>query len=220
MMGWSGGKDSVYAYYEILNNPQYLGFTVTCAITTMTDGYNRISGHGVRHEVLKRQMELLGLPLHTSYIPKQSTMEEYETSMEKVLNEQREKNGDIIAFGDIFLKGVKKRRTANLEKIGMSYCSPLWGRKTADVLKSFIDLGFKAYVVCVDSKALDISFAGRTIDEDFIKDLPSTVDPCGENGEYHSFVYDGPIFKEPLNCHKGETVMRESFYFCDILLDN
>lgn len=219
LLSWSGGKDSVMSLYEISTNPRYREYRVSDLVTTLTEGYDRISGHGVRRDVLERQAASLGLDVREAYISKKATMDEYESVMEEVYVEHKESGTNIVAFGDIFLKKVKNRRVDSLEKIGMKYFSPLWQREPRDLMKTFMKLGFKAFTVCVDSEVLDESFVGRAIDEDFLNQLPAEVDPCGENGEFHTFVVDGPMFEEPVSCKLGEVVLRESFYFCDLVLD-
>lgn len=214
---WSGGKDSTMALYEISINPKYCEYRVTDLLTTLTEGYDRISGHGVRRSVLERQVACLGLSLHKTYIPKNATMSEYESVIEEALLIYRNEGTHFAATGDIF---VEKRRMATFKKMGIKGCFPLMLRNSREHVTRFIDLGFKAYVVCVDAAVLDQSFVGRIIDKDFLDQLPTGVDPCGEFGEFHTFVFDGPIFKERVKCKLGEVVLRESFYFSDVLLDN
>lgn len=227
VLSWSGGKDSAMALYEISRNERFHGYRIDRLVTTLTKGYDRISGHGVRRTLLERQVASLKRPvasislsLHKVYIPQKGIMDDYESAMEKEYVKLKNKGNDVLAFGDIFLIKVKKRRVATLRKMQMKYFSPLWQRDSHELIKTFIDLGFKAYVVCVDSKVLDKSFVGKCIDNDFINQLPAGVDPCGENGEYHTFVFDGPIFKEKVKCKLGEIVHREGYYFCDILMDD
>lgn len=214
---WSGGKDSAMTLYEINTNKRYCGYRVTDLLTTLTEGYDRISGHGVRRALLERQADCLGLRLHKTYIPKGATMDEYESVIEDALAEHRGGGTGVAATGDIF---IEKRRMATFKKTGMKGCFPLMLNNTREHGKRFVELGFKAYVVCVDAAVLDESFAGRIFNEDFLNDLPTGVDPCGEHGEFHTFVFDGPIFNEPVKCNPGRVVLRESFYFCDVTLAN
>lgn len=200
--------------YEIQKSQKY---EIAALLTTITDGYDRISMHGVRRFLLERQAESLGLSLHRIHIPIKATNEDYESRMKTVLAHYCEEGIRSVAFGDLFLEDIKKYREKNLAKMEMKGLFPIWKRNTAELVRTFISLGFKAIVVCVDPKHLPASFAGRVIDEDFVRQLPPRVDPCGENGEFHSFVYDGPIFRKKVDFTVGEVVLRESFCFCDLL---
>lgn len=215
LLSWSGGKDSCMALHEIQKSNGY----EIVLLTTVTEDYDRISMHGVRRTLLERQAESLGLHLVKVYIPKKSTQEEYELRMKEVLTKHQNEGANSVAFGDIFLEDLRRYREENLYRIGMRGIFPIWRKNTSELIRRFIDLGFKAVVTCVDPKALDPSFAGRVIDDDFISQLPVHVDPCGENGEFHSFVFDGPIFEREVKFSLGEVVLRDSFYFCDLLPD-
>ena len=214
---WSGGKDSAMALHEVSTNQRYREYQVTGLLTTLTEGYDRISGHGVRRSLLEYQAACLGLNLHKTYIPKGATMGEYESVIEEALLKHKGEGSSVAATGDIF---VEKRRMATFKKTGVKGCFPLMLNNSYEHVTRLIDLGFKAYVVCVDSAVFDQSFAGRILDRDFLDELPTGVDPCGENGEFHTFVFDGPIFRERVKCKLGKVVLRESFYFCDFLPDN
>jgi len=214
LLSWSGGKDSSLAHYYIKETKAY---EIVALLTTITDGYDRVSMHGVRRTLLEQQAESLGLPLQKVYIPKDSTDKEYESRMKKVLLGYQDENINSVGFGDIFLEDVRKYREEKLAKIGMGAIFPLWKRDTGELIRNFINLRFKAMVTCVDSKILDSSFAGKLINDDFVSSLPPHIDPNGENGEFHSFVFDGPIFKQKINVSTGEVVLRDSFYFCDLL---
>ena len=214
---WSGGKDSAMALYEISTNHRYYGYCVASLLTTLTEGYDRVSGHGVRRSLLDYQAACLGLELHKTYISKRATMNEYDTVMEEALLKHNREGTNVAATGDIL---VEKQRMATFKKMGMKGSFPLLLTNPYDHMRRLMELGFRAYVVCVDSTVLDESFVGRIIDEDFLDRLPTGVDSCGENGEFHTFVFDGPIFRERVKCKLGEVVQRESFYFCDVLLDN
>lgn len=212
---WSGGKDSTMALYELQKNRNY---EVSALLTTITEDYVRISMHGVRRILLEQQAESLGLFLEKIYITKKSSNEEYETKMMDKLIRYRDAGVFYVAFGDIFLEDLKKYREDNLLKIGMKGIFPIWKRKSTDLAHAFIDLGFKAVITCVDSKVLDKTFAGRVFDKQFLSELPPNVDPCGENGEFHSFVYDGPIFSKRILYEKGEVILRDNrYYFCDLI---
>jgi uncharacterized protein (TIGR00290 family) len=214
LVAWSGGKDSALALYEILQNGHY---EVVSLLTTLTADYDRISMHGVRRTLLELQAQALRLPLHQVFISKEATNEEYESQMEAALDHFRPLGVSTVVFGDIHLQDVRKYREDNLARAEMTALFPLWGRDSAEVATTFVELGFKAIVTCVDSKALARSFCGRVIDRRFLADLPRGVDPCGENGEFHSFVFDGPMFTRGVPFAVGETVERETLYFCDLV---
>lgn len=214
LVSWSGGKDSAMALREIYRAGSS---EIVALVTTVTEGYDRISMHGVRRRLLERQAESLGLPLHTIYLSMNATNEEYESKMKAALEGYRRSGVETVVFGDIFLEDIRKYREDLLSKIGMRGAFPIWKRDTNELARTFIAAGFKAIVVCVDTKVLDRSFAGRMIEEDFLRRLPPGVDPCGENGEFHSFVFDGPIFTQTVRFTVGETVLRDSFCFCDLV---
>jgi uncharacterized protein (TIGR00290 family) len=216
LMSWSGGKDSALALQELQRAG---GYQVAALLTTVTEVYDRISMHGVRRVLLERQAESLDLPLHPIFIPPGCVNREYEWKMEQALRQHQQNGVQRVAFGDIFLEDLRKYREANLAKIGMQGLFPIWKRGTGELVRSFLALGFRAIVVCVDPRYLGAGFAGKMIDEEFLRDLPEGVDPCGENGEFHSFVFDGPLFREPVRFQPGEVVLRDSFYFCDLLPD-
>jgi uncharacterized protein (TIGR00290 family) len=215
LFSWSGGKDSAMALHELQKTS---GCEISALLTTVTEEYDRISMHGVRRILLEQQAESLGLPLEKIYITKNASNGEYETKMREKLMDCRRRGVSSVVFGDIFLEDLKKYREENLSKIGMKGIFPLWKRDTTELANTFTDLGFKAVITCVDSRVLDKTFVGRLYDKKFLADLPSSVDPCGENGEFHSFVYDGPIFREMIALTPGEVVLRDDrFYFCDLI---
>jgi len=212
---WSGGKDSAMALYELQKSKSY---DISAFISVITQDYDRVSMHGVRRVLLEQQVASLGFYLEEIFILKNSANDEYEQKMREVLLRYKSKDIASIAFGDIFLEDLKKYRENNLSKIGMKGIFPIWERDTTELANAFIDLGFKAAVTCVDSKALDRSFVGRIFDKQFLHDLPPGVDPCGENGEFHSFVYAGPIFRNEILFDFGEITLRENrFFYCDLL---
>ncbi|MGA3326753.1 MAG: diphthine--ammonia ligase [Terriglobia bacterium] len=213
-LSWSGGKDSSLALYEIQKANSH---RVTALLTTITEDYDRISMHGVRRALLEQQADALGLPLKKILIPKDSTNAIYESRMRALLEEGLREGIDTVAFADIFLEDLKLYREKNLAQIGMKGLFPIWKRDSAELARTFIHLGFKAVLVCIDTSILDPSFAGRSYDQDLLRDLPPDVDPCGENGEFHSFAFDGPIFKQKINCTVGEVVRRDRFCFCDLV---
>jgi len=190
---------------------------VVALLTTVTEGYERISMHGVRRELLDRQVQSIGLPLHEVRIPPQCVNPIYEARMEEALRVHLENGVQTVAFGDIFLEDLRAYREKNLARMGMTALFPIWKRDTRELIRSFHANRFRAIAVCVDSKVLDPSFAGRELDESFFRDLPPEADCCGENGEFHTFVFDGPIFHSPLHVRTGEIVNRDGFVFCDIL---
>ncbi len=214
ILSWSGGKDSALALYELMRQ----GNTDITLLTTITDKYERISMHGVRKVLLEKQAESLGCCLENVYITPESTNGEYEKKMEETMNRYKKLGVTKVAFGDIFLEDIRKYREENLKKAGMEAIFPLWGRDTKEIANIFINLGFKSIITCVDTKVLNGDFSGRLYDKNFLADLPENIDPCGENGEFHSFAFDGPIFKERINFSIGEKVLRdERFNFCDLI---
>jgi uncharacterized protein (TIGR00290 family) len=214
LFGWSGGKDSAMALYEIKKNNEY---QVVSLLTTITEDYDRISMHGVRRTLVEQQAQSLNIPLYKVLIPKTCSNEIYAAKMTEALNKFKQDGVEKVAFGDIFLEDVKKYREDNLAKLNMKGIFPIWGRDSAELAHSFIALGFKSVISCIDTKVLDKKFLGRQFDEDFLAELPPNIDPSGENGEFHSFVYDGPIFKQRIGYNLGEMVLRDSFHFCDLI---
>ena len=215
VLSWSGGKDSTMAAYQLLASQKY---EIAALVTTVTEGFDRISMHGVRRELLERQAESLAIPLHTMMIPQECSNEIYEARMRASLADFQAQGISKIAFGDLFLEDVKRYRDERLAQIGMSGLYPIWLRDTDELVRTFIGLGFRAILACVDTEAIAASFAGRAIDHELLRDLPPSADPCGEYGEYHSFVYAGPIFNATIACKAGEAVMRTPrFNYCDIV---
>ena len=226
-MHWSGGKDSALALHKIQSGND---FDIEVLLTNVNAAHNRISMHGVRRELLEAQAQAIGIPLETIELSEQPEMNEYEGEMRKKVSSLKERGLDHAVFGDIFLEDLRKYREEKLSELSIQALFPLWQIDTQDLIKEFLQLNFKAIVVCVNEAYLDKSFCGRIIDDSFIKDLPAGVDVCGENGEYHSFVFDGPIFMQPINFKEGEIVRRTypgpkldgqnasdyGFYFCDI----
>lgn len=214
LMSWSGGKDSCLALYEIQKAQD---FRVAALLTTVTRDYDRVSMHGVRRILLERQSLSLGLPLHEIFITKDATNQEYETKMEEAFSMYRESGIDSVVFGDLFVEEIRAYRDQFLARHNMHGLYPVWLRNTTEFIKEFINLGFKAVITCVNGEVLDSSFAGMMIDENFLSALPPHVDACGENGEFHTFVFEGPIFKEAVRFSIGQKVVRDSFWFCDLL---
>ena len=211
---WSGGKDSAMALHTLLRLPDV---RIVALLTTVTETYDRISMHGVRRELLVQQAQSIGLPLHEVRIPPQCVNPIYEARMEEALRIYYAEGVRTVAFGDIFLQDLRAYREKNLARIGMTALFPIWTRDTRELIRSFQAARFRAVAACIDPKVLDRSFAGRELDPSFFRDLPSGVDPCGENGEFHTFVFDGPIFHNPIPVRPGEIVERDSFIYCDLL---
>src|ERR1700686_3679122 len=212
---WSGGKDSAMALHALLQDRQV---RVVALLTTVTEGYDRVSMHGVRRELLHRQAQSIGLPLHEVLIPRECVNSIYEARMEAALRTHFENGVRKVAFGDIFLEDLRAYREKNLARIGMTALFPIWKRDSRELIDSFHAHGFRSIAVCVDPKVLDRSFAGRELDTSFFADLPAQVDCCGENGEFHTFAFDGPIFKDAVRFQVGERVDGRSFVFCDLLM--
>lgn len=230
IFNWSSGKDSALALYKILKEEK---FEVTSLLTSINKEFQRISMHGVHVSLLEKQAESLGFPLIKMELPKEPSMEEYREIIGRTMTEIQSQGITHSIFGDIFLEDLKKYREDQLRSIGMEGVFPLWKINTTDLIREFLDLGFKTIVVCVNETYLDKSFAGRIIDEDFIKDLPENVDVCGENGEFHTFTFNGPLFKNPVEFEIGEIVKKTYpkpksdenseddeyvFWFCDLIV--
>jgi uncharacterized protein (TIGR00290 family) len=213
-LSWSGGKDSALALQEIVRARRY---RVKALLTTVTEEFDRISMHGVRRSLLSAQASSLGLPVEEVWIPKNSSNEVYEARMREVLTRYKDRGVEQVAFGDIFLQDIRSYREDRLAQIGMRGVFPLWGRETSKLAREFIEAGFRAVVCCVDPRKLSGEFCGREYDLAFLESIPATVDPCGENGEFHTFVYAGPIFSSEIPITKGEVILRDGFYFADIV---
>jgi len=229
---WSGGKDSAYCLHKVLTEQL---FHVCYLLTTVSEPYQRVSMHGVRLALLQQQAATIGIPLITVSVS-EGTNNEYEQKMESAMLRAKEEGIEHIIFGDIFLEDLRAYREANLAKVGMKGVFPLWQRDTSLLIKDFIAQGFKTIICCTNDAYMGQEWAGRDIDEQFVFDLPPNVDPCGENGEYHTFCYDGPLFKEPVPVTRGEIIYRaleikttddctlpasmktKGFWFCDLLL--
>lgn len=215
LITWSGGKDSALALYMLRKMHNH---EIVALLTSVTEDYDRISMHGVRRVLLEQQAKSLGFPLEILYISRNSSNEEYEAKLKEKLLQYKSQGVSSVVFGDIFLEDLRKYRENNLAQVGMKGVFPIWKRDTTELAHTFINLGFKAVITCVDSNALDGKFAGRYFDNEFLSELPTKVDPCGENGEFHTFVYDGPIFSERIRFRRGKVVLRDNrFYFCELI---
>lgn len=218
-MSWSTGKDSAYALYKLkqLQND----FEISGLLTTLTKSFERTSMHGVRRQLLEEQARQMDLPLYIIEIPYPCANATYETLMRTFLTTDPVVNNlSYIAFGDLFLENIRHYRETKLAATPIKPLFPLWHKNTQTLAHEIIAAGFKAVVTCVDPKKLDISFVGRKFDQDFLKDLPKGIDPCGEHGEFHTFVYAAPLFRNPINISLGEVVERDGFAFADITLVN
>jgi len=205
IFNWSGGKDSALALYHVLKERK---LEVCQLMTTVNSHYDRISMHGVRKELLYAQGASIGIPIKEIRLPEMPSMSEYDQIMRDTLETLKSQTITHSIFGDIFLEDLKRYREEKLEEVGLKGHFPLWKRDTRELVHEFIDLGFKTVVVCTKSNLLPAEFVGRVIDHDFLKDLPKEVDPCGENGEFHTFVFDGPIFDQPIDFSLGEKIFR------------
>ncbi len=223
-MNWSGGKDSALALHAVL---QRGALTVVGLLTTVNEAYGRVSMHGVREELLEQQAQSIGLPLIKVTIPEQVSMAEYDAIMHRYLEPLAAAGVTHAIFGDIFLDDLRRYREERLAEVGLTGIFPLWQIPTTQLAQQFCDQGFRALTVCVNEKVLDDRFVGQEMDAAFFASLPAGVDVCGENGEYHSFVYDGPIFQHPIGCQVGEKVRRTlgaandtfdtTFWYADLL---
>jgi len=213
---WSGGKDSALALRAVLADP---ALSVAALLTTVTAGPERVSLHGVRWDLVRRQAEAMELAIEVVRIPPDAPEAEYEARMREVLARHQGGGVSRCVFGDVFLEAARDRRDRNLAKVGMSGLYPIWGQPSQVLAREFVEIGFRAILTCVDSRQLALEFLGREFDEALLGDLPPGVDPCGENGEFHTFVYDGPIFRRPVPVARGETVERNGFWFCDLLTE-
>jgi len=214
IISWSSGKDSAYALHAIRKEGE---IEVVGLLTTVTRAYNRVSMHGVREELLDRQAEEMGLPCIKIDIPSPCPNELYEQEMARTLAGFKSQGVTHVVFGDIFLRDLREYREARLAEAGMHGVFPLWLRDTVELAHEMLDIGMRATVTCIDLKKLDRSFAGLSYDKNFLRALPHDADPCGENGEFHTFVSAGPMFCEPIEITIGEIVERDGFVFADVL---
>ncbi len=214
VLAFSGGKDSLLALARLSADPDW---RVVRLLTTLNESYQRIAMHGVRRSLLEEQARALDLPLDLVFLPADGGNTEYEAALSRRLVEYQAVGIHQVAFGDLFLEDVRRYRETHLAQVGMTGLFPLWGQPTDGLARRFITEGFRAIVVCVDTTQLDPSFAGREFDDRFLDTLPPTVDPCGERGEFHTFVYDGPPFNRPIPFQRGQTVLRDQrFQYCEL----
>jgi uncharacterized protein (TIGR00290 family) len=209
LISWSGGKDCSLALHDILSGREY---QVAGLLTTITKGHDRLDMHDIRYSLLDRQAEALGYPLEMVTISSHTSNADYEDSLVKSLRKYKEAGVTSVVFGDIFREDLRKYRELNLARLGMKALFPMWKKDSFQIMEALITLGFKAIVVSVNTNALDSRFVGRPIDWRFIFDFPKTADVCGEHGEYHTFVHDGPVFKRAVSYTAGETLMRDNHF--------
>ncbi|MBN8886931.1 MAG: ATP-binding protein [Rudaea sp.] len=217
LLAWSGGKDSTLALERLRADPSY---RVVGLLTTVTAVYERIAIHGVRRSILQRQSEALGLPLIEATIPPQASNDVYEAAFADALARAQvtEPKLDAIAFGDLYLADVRAYREALLQRLGWRGVYPIWGEDTAEVARRFIARGYRAILSCVDTQQIDADFCGCDFDATLLADLPASCDPCGENGEFHTCVYAGPMFAQPIALARGERVLRDGrFEYVDLI---
>lgn len=214
LVAWSSGKDSAWALHTVR---QAGNLEVVGLLTTVTAAYERVSMHGVRQALLRQQAEAAGLPLREVPIPIGCTNELYQQAMAQAMGEAKSQGIEAVVFGDLFLADIRAYRETQMAKAGLRPLFPLWGRDTADLAREMIASGLGAYLTCVDPRKVSRELAGHPFDAALLAQLPSGADPCGENGEFHTFVFDGPMFSHPLDVKVGETVERQGFVFTDVL---
>jgi len=214
LLAWSSGKDSAWALHVLRRQR---GTAVVGLLTTLNEAHDRVAMHAVRRRLLEMQAAAVGLPVRIVPIPSPCPNAAYEAAMERALTEAIADGIDAVAFGDLFLEDVRRYREERLAGTGLVPLFPLWGRPTDALARDMIASGQRATLTCVDPRALPASFAGRAFDHDLLRDLPGTVDPCGERGEFHSFAWDGPAFRHPVTVRRGDVVERDGFVFADLL---
>jgi len=215
LLSWSSGKDSAWALYQLQQNPE---IEVVGLLTTFNQAFNRSAIHGVRLELVRAQAQAAGLPLLEIPLPWPCSNEKYEQAMMEALDRaKRELSPDAIAFGDLYLEDIRAYREERMAGTGLTLLFPLWGIPTKKLAGQMIEAGLQAYVTCLDPGKMPETLAGSAFDKNFLKQLPDTVDPCGENGEFHTFAWDGPMFQKSIAIEQGETVTREGFVYTDLI---
>ena len=214
LLAWSSGKDSAYALHELRNDPS---LEIVGLLTTINAARERVTMHAVRVELLSRQAEAAGLPLWPVRIPEPCSNDQYERAMGEAMEHAKAKGIAAVAFGDLFLEEVRAYREKQLARCAIEPLFPLWGRDTKALAHTMLDAGLRAVLTCVDSKQCPRQFAGRTFDEALLKELPASVDPCGERGEFHTFAWAGPMFRRPIPVQIGERRVQGRFVFTDLL---
>ncbi len=214
-VAWSSGKDSLWALHCIRRSAE---IEVAGLLTTVTESYGRVSMHGVREVLLHAQAAALGLPLHTVLIPTPCSEEAYDVLMGRTLAQARGLGVTKVVFGDVSLADVRAHRETRMAEVDMEAVFPLWGMDAASLAREMIEAGVRAYLTCLDPRVVPREMAGGVFDRDLVDRLPDGVDPCGENGEFHTFAWDGPGFPHPIPVRVGETIERDGFVFTDVLL--
>lgn len=213
LLSWSSGKDCAFALHILRQTP---GVEVVGLLTTVNEAFDRVAMHGVRRSLLDAQAEAAGLPLHVVTIPFPCPNDIYEARMAAFVQRAQDDGIEAMAFGDLFLEDIRAYREASMAGTGIAPMFPLWGRNTAELAREMIRSGLEARIVCLDPRTLDRSLIGRPFDADFITALPAGVDPCGENGEFHTFAHAGPMFRAPIAIRTGEIVERDGFVYGDV----
>ena len=214
LLSWSSGKDSAWALHVLRQDP---AVELVGLLTTLNESFARVAMHAVRETLLERQVQAAGLPLWKIPLPFPCPNEAYERIMAGVIQRAQSEGVEAMAFGDLFLEDIRAYRERQLDGTGLEPLFPIWGIPTDELARTMVAAGLRAHVTCVDPRQLDRSFAGRVFDADFLADLPAGVDPCGENGEFHSFATDGPMFSKRLEVRAGEVLERDGFVFADLL---
>lgn len=214
LMSWSSGKDSAWALHKLLQNPEIEVVGLFC---TVNREFNRVAMHGVSVELLLQQAARIGLPMELIEIPYPCSNEEYENIMEKFVEKAKNNAIEFFAFGDLFLEDIRNYREQKLSSCGIKPVFPIWGSPTDALAKEMINNGLKTIITCIDPKQIPQEFVGKEFNDKFLASLPESVDPCGENGEFHSFVYDAPMFNSPIQISVGEIIHRDNFIFADLL---
>jgi uncharacterized protein (TIGR00290 family) len=213
LLSWSSGKDSAWSLHRLQQQPEWKAAGL---LTTINEAFDRVAMHAVRRELVERQAQAAGLPLWSVPLPWPCSNAEYEQRMADVCRRAVAEGFAAIAFGDLFLRDIRAYRERQLQGTGLEPVFPLWNLPTAELAREMIHAGLRAQLTCVDPRMLSRDFAGRDFDRRLLEDLPATVDPCGENGEFHTFVYDGPMFRDSVNIELGEVVERDGFVFADL----
>ena len=214
LLSWSSGKDSAWALHALRQDP---AVELVGLLTTLNESFARVAMHAVRETLLERQVQAAGLPLWKIPLPFPCPNEAYERIMAGVIQRAQSEGVEAMAFGDLFLEDIRAYRERQLDGTGLEPLFPIWGIPTDELARTMVAAGLRAHITCVDPRQLDRGFAGRVFDADFLADLPAGVDPCGENGEFHSFATDGPMFSKRLEVQTGEVVERDGFVFADLL---
>lgn len=214
LMSWSSGKDSAWAFHKLQQNPE---IDIVGLFCTVNKEFDRVAMHGVRVELLQKQAKSIGLPLEIIEIPNPCSNSEYEKIMGQFVERVKIAKIEYFAFGDLFLEDIRNYREEKLQGSGIKPIFPIWGIPTDELSREMISNGLRTVITCINPKQIPKEFVGREFDESFLDSLPETIDPCGENGEFHSFVFDGPMFKEQIEITVGDIVHRDDFIFADVL---